>query len=117
MTVIHVPMMMDEMYTVESYEDCRRYRWTITRYIKPDGDPHVDVRCEEVEDVGPLTFIAPGPDVDAIATRDLMAMAKGKTRKPREKPDIIGMYQDFQEGRRRDLDTKTTHSTMNLEIK
>lgn len=115
MTTIYTPMIMDEMYTVESYENCRRYRWTITRYIKPDGDPHVDVRCEEVDDVGPLTFIAPGPDVDAIATRDLLAMAKEKKRKPREKQDISKMYTEFRERRGRELDTKTVHSTMRRE--
>ena len=58
MTTIHVPMVQDEMYTVESYEDGRRYRWTITRYIKPDGD-------------GWAVYVAtePGPNVPATPVR------------------------------------------------
>lgn len=110
MTTIHVPMTVEETTTVESYEDCRRYRWTITRLRKPDGDIHVDTRCEEVEDVGPLTLIMPGPDVDNIAIRDLLQAAKGKTRKPREKPDVTKLYLEFQERRRRDLSSKSVHS-------
>ena len=103
MTTIHVPMVQDEMYTVESYEDGRRYRWTITRYLKSDGHPHVHTDCEEVPDVGPLTLIMPGPDVDRIATHDLMQMAKGKKRKEREPFDFLGYYQHVQEVRRREL--------------
>ena len=108
---IHVPMVVEETTTVESYEDCRRYRWTITRLRKPDGDIHIDTRCEEVPDVGPLTMILPGPDVDDIAIRDLLQAAKGRPRKVREKPDLQAHYTEFQERRRRDLNTKTTHAT------
>lgn len=109
MTTIHVPMTVEEMTTIESYEDCRRYRWTITRLRKPDGEIHVHTHCEEVPDIGPLTIVMPGPDVDAIATRDLLQAAKGKTRKPREKPDLTAMYRQFNEVRRRELDSKTVH--------
>lgn len=113
MTTIHVPMVQDEMYTIESYEDGRRYRWTVTRLIKSDGTPHVHTHCEEVPDVGPLTFIPPGPDVDRIATRDLLAYAKEKPRKPREKLDLTAYYLHVQEQRRRELDSKTVHPIKN----
>lgn len=110
MTTIHVPMVVEDTTTVESYEEGRRYRWTITRLRKPDGDIHVDTRCEEVEDVGPLMFIPGGPDVDAIAIRDLTQMAKEKPRKQREKPDIAAMWTRFNEVRKRELDSKTIHT-------
>lgn len=114
---IHVPMTVEETTTVESYENCTRYRWTITRLRKPDGDIHIHTQCEEVPDVGPLTMILPGPDVDEIAIRDMLQAAKGRKRKPREKPDITRLYDEFRERRGREHDTKTTHSLMNLEIK
>jgi hypothetical protein len=109
MTTIHVPMVVEETTTVESYEDGRRYRWTINRMRKPDGEIHVHTECVEVEDVGPLTIIMPGPDVDAIATRDLLQAAKGKKLKQREKVDLVAYYQHMQEARRRELDSKTSH--------
>lgn len=110
MTTIHVPMIVEETTTVESYENCIRYRWTITKLRKPDGGIHVHTDCVEVPDEGPLTLIMPGPDVDAIAIRDLLQMAKEKPRRPREKPDITRMYQEFNERRRRELDSKTVHA-------
>lgn len=114
MTTIHVPMKVDETYTVESYEGGKRYRWTITRLLKSDGDPHVHTHCEEVVDEGPLTIIMPGPDVDAIAIRDLLQMAKEKPRKSREKPDITKMYREFNERRLRELQTYTTHQGVDI---
>ena len=109
MPEIHVPMTYDQQYTIESYENGIRYRWTVTRLLKSDGEPHIHTHCEEVPDEGPLLFIPPGPDVDAIATRDLTQMAKQKPRKPREKIDLAAYYLRVQEVRRRELDSKTVH--------
>lgn len=109
MTVIHVPMQMDDTFVVESYEDGKRHRWTITRFIKSDGDVHIHTDCEEVPDEGPLTIVMPGPDVDNIAIRDMLQAAKAKPKYKRERPDITRMYQEFNERRVRELDTKTVH--------
>lgn len=114
MTTIHVPMIAEKMHVIESYENARRYRWTVTTYRKPDGDKHIHTHCEEIPDDGPLMFIPDGPDVDAVAVRDLTAMAKEKPRKPREKPDLAGMYQRFNEVRRREMDSKTVHPSIEV---
>ena len=107
MTTIYAPMIQDEMYTYESYEDGKRYEWTVYRYIKSDGDPHVNVDCVEVPDVGPLLFIPAGPDVDKIATHDMKQAAKLRPRKQREKPDLLAMYQKMQDTRRWELSTRS----------
>lgn len=104
MTTITVKMSNPKiLHVVESYENGKRYRWTLTRWTKSDGNYHIDTHCEEVADVGPLLFIPEGPDVDAQAVHDLTQMAKLKPRKPREKPDIVKLYDEFRYRRGEEL--------------
>jgi hypothetical protein len=104
MTTIYAPMIPKILHVQEFWDEGKRYRWTRTAMTKTDGDIHIHDEFEEVTDVGNLLFIPGGPDVDAIAVRDLTQMAKEKTPKPREhKPDIVKMYGEFNERRRWEL--------------
>lgn len=115
MTTIHVPMVFDGMYTYESYEGKSRYRWTIKRFIKSDGEPHLHVDCVEVPDEGNLLMIMEGPDVDEIATRDLIQAAQGRPKKIRQdKPDIQRMYQHFNEIRQWELSQRRVYPVVKV---
>jgi hypothetical protein len=109
MTTIYTPLKQKILFVVEVHEDGRRFRWTRIRTENGTGDVNYHNDWEEVPDVGPLLMIPEGPDVDGVAVRDLVQMAKQKPRREREKPDITGMYQRFNEVRKRELDSKTVH--------
>ena len=116
MTEVHVPFCDPKILNViESYENGKRWRWTTTRWTKPDGNFHVNVHCEPVPDDGPLLFIPQGPDVDDIAVRDLTQWAKGKPRVQREKPDLVKMYDEFRYRRGEELKNIRVHPVAKVE--
>ena len=115
MTTIYLPSKPRILHVVGFMDGTKRYRWTRTAMEKDNGDTHIHDAYEEVDNTGNLLFIPGGPDVDEVAVRDLTQMAKEKVRKPRERPDITKMYREFNERRKRELDTKTVHSVAKVE--
>ena len=116
MTEIHVAWSNPKVCHVSEFHDSGlRYRWTRVRWTKPDGDFHFHDMFEEVADEGPLLFIPEGPDVDEVAVHDLVQMAKQKKRKPRDKPDVTKMYQQFNERRAAELADRRIYAVAKAE--
>lgn len=95
------------LFTIETYVDGKRWRWTRYRYEMGNGDVHLhDDMQEVVDDRRPLLFIPGGSrtDVDRIAVRDITQEVEERPRRVRvNRPDIVQRYADFREARGREL--------------
>ena len=79
-------------HVIEVLHDGARWRWT--RYRRYDNS--FDDQFEKVEHSNrPMLFIPKGPDVDAVAVRDLTQKALAQQPPPREnKPDVNALWQE-----------------------